>query len=96
VYGTSTSDDVCQACKPGWFSPEGSHQCTPCPANTFAATSSSAACSPCPQDQYSHPGSSACLPRPACTAADFSVLYGECQVQTLRLSICIIPVLTSN
>jgi hypothetical protein len=86
VYGTSTYDDVCQACKPGWFSAGDSSKCAPCPANTFAALSSAAVCTPCPQDQYSHPGSSACLPRPACTSGDFSVLYGECQVPILLLN----------
>lgn len=83
VYGSSTYDDACQACKPGWFSAAESSKCLPCPANTFAATSSAAVCAACPQEQYSHPGSSACLPRPACTSGDFSVLYGECQVPSL-------------
>ena len=84
VFGSSTYDDECQACKPGWYSTAGSFKCIPCPADTFAAASSAAACAPCPEDQYSHSGAAACLPRPACTSADFSVLYGECQVLALQ------------
>jgi hypothetical protein len=80
---SNSYDDECQACKPGWFSAEGSSKCSACPADTYASTSSSASCTPCPEDQYSHPGASACLPRPACTAADFSVLFGQCQVPPL-------------
>jgi hypothetical protein len=86
VFGTSAYNDECQACKPGYYSADGSFKCTPCPADSFAAASSSATCTPCPQDQYSHTGSFACLPRPPCTSADFSVLYGECTVLTRNCS----------
>ena len=92
VHGSSAYDDVCQPCKPGWNSTDGSFKCSPCPADTYAASFSSATCTPCPPDQYSHAGSSACMPRPSCTSADFSVLYGECQVlilkRTIRVNIC--------
>jgi|LauGreDrversion2_3_1035106.scaffolds.fasta_scaffold216391_2 hypothetical protein len=41
-------------------------------------------CQPCPANQYSLPGMLTCLPRPTCTAFDYTPVFSQCRASGKR------------
>ena len=70
----SQTQDDCQACLAGQYSPSGSLVCSKCPGGTYSNTSSQASCTPCPAGTYTGGnigsiGSTSCA---SCTPGQYS------------------------
>ena len=81
VQGLTYSDDACTPCAPGTHAsaPGAAAACTPCARNTFAAAAGAAECTACAPGEYALEGAAECVPRTACTAADYTAAYGACR-----------------
>eukprot|EP00667_Euglena_gracilis_P000839 EG_transcript_839 len=84
--GTVRSPKECHPCQPGEYSPPGSPQCLPCPANTYSDRPGLAQCIPCGYHRMSLPGATECSGSVNCTLEDYIATYGPChQTSTGKL-----------
>ena len=81
IKGISYTPRECTKCKHGIANKDNT-LCNPCPVNTYFDASSED-CHDCPADHYSVSGSvggDSCVRREPCTADDYHVMYGDCDV----------------
>eukprot|EP01105_Mastigella_eilhardi_P023797 TRINITY_DN6058_c0_g1_i1.p1 TRINITY_DN6058_c0_g1~~TRINITY_DN6058_c0_g1_i1.p1 ORF type:complete len:1614 (-),score=341.66 TRINITY_DN6058_c0_g1_i1:49-4845(-) len=82
VTGLDYADNTCMLCAPGSYSKQQQQAtCKYCPRNTYAPASGSQDCLPCDAGTYSLEGSIKCLPKPACTSADYQLTSTPCQMR---------------
>ncbi|KAK2719037.1 hypothetical protein QYM36_006154 [Artemia franciscana] len=77
IQGT-TDLSQCVLCPAGSYSTiAGSSDCRRCPVNQVSSVGS-IKCRSCPNDEYANEAQTECVPRPACTAADYYEEYSKC------------------